>query len=860
MATRAGESTSELVQALRAALDRLALRVFYWLRLEGEARTLSPTLGKRIAECLNALLQALAAEDLAPVARFLSQEQERVTDLQPEARLLQTISLLDAAERTLEEALETGHDGLERPERTVAALHSLCHQARRRWLRLCTTRWPEATRKQGAAEVLASLGRTLIGARDLDQLVQALFSGLQQLIPHEDGQLLLWGARQETPLVRCANSRLFVGHGGTVDSYSNWVSFQRTPLLISDLGVRPNGDQGPAYRSYIGVPLLQGDHLVGTLALVSTMPNAFDQSDLEILTAIAPLLSVGIQQVVPDVGPLDTMGRRLEELNLLLTFGREVTAALEEGRIYSLLLLKAIELTDSDAGLVVTVDQEKGQCTIQALSGYAADVSADDALMASPAISWEVGIVGWVARTGRAALIPDVREVEDYLAVRPETRSQLTVPIRWRGDVVGVLNLESSSLNAYDEEDLHLVEMLADLAAAAIGATRLYNEIREKREWLAGLVANLPEGIIVTDPTLDVVLANRASVELLGLDLPIPEGVSLPGYLMSRLEAQLQEPDSLARFLERVRTLERGTTEGWLYYRDVTRRVWLVGAPLCGEDERPMGRVILVRDARQAEDSERAKLGFISLVSHELRSPLTSILGYAELLLSRDFDREEQRAFLEVIFRQADHLSRLVEDLLSLSRLGQGRMRLNCSMVSLIELVAGMASQLDAQMGEKHTLLVDIPADLPPIYLDRDKVRSILKNLIENAIKYSPAGGEIVLRAEAVTEGARAEELGVSTPVPFVLVSVQDQGIGIPEEALPHIFERFYRVDHAASRSIGGSGLGLTIAKALVELHGGTIWAKSRLGHGSTFYFTIPLRTHPSAAGPEPRTGDSPEI
>ncbi len=852
MATRAGESTIEWVQALRAALDRLALRVFYWLRLEGEARTLSPTLGKRIAECLDALLQALAAQDFAPVARFLSKEQERVAELQPEARLLQTVSLLDASERSLEEALETGHDGVERPERTLTVLHSLCHQARRRWLHLCTTRWPELGRKQGTTELLATLGRKLIEAKDLDQLVDTLFSGLAQLIPHEDGQLLLWGARRETPLVRCANSRLFVGHGGTVDSYSNWVSFQRTPLLISDLGIRPDGEQQPGYRAYIGVPLLQGDHLVGTLALVSTTPNAFDQSDLDTLTALAPLLSVAIQQAVPDLGPLDTMGRRLEELNLLLTFGREVTAALEEGRIYSLLLLKAIELTDSDAGAVLTVDREQKQYTIQALSGYAADVTADDALMASPTISWDVGIVGWVARTGRPALIPDVREVEDYLAVRPETRSQLTVPIRWRGEVIGVLNLESSSLNAYDEEDLQLAEMLTDQAAAAIGTTRLYNEVREKREWLAGLVANLPEGIIVTDEALDVVLANPASVRLLGLDLPIPEGVSLPRYLMARLEAQLQEPESLTRFLERTRALDRGTTEGWLYFRDVTRRLWLLGAPLCAEGERPTGRVILLRDARQDEDSERARMGFISLVSHELRSPLTSIMGYAELLLSRDFNREQERAFLEVIFRQAEHLSRLVEDLVNLSRLGQGKIRMNWGMGSLAELVASMASQLDAQMGEKHTLLVDFPPDLPSIYMDRDKVRSVLKNLIENAVKYSPEGGEIVLRAEQVTETSRAEEIGAPTPVPFVLVSVQDQGIGIPEHALPHIFERFYRVDNTPTRAVGGSGLGLTIAKALVELHGGAIWATSRVGHGSTFYFTLPLRSHSPAEEPGP--------
>lgn len=845
MVKRSAESTMNLVQELRSALDRLSLRVFYWLRLEGEARALSPTLGRRIAECLDSLLQSLASHDFAPTARFLAQEEERVVELGLEERVLQPIALLDACERALEEGLEAGHNGTERPETALAALRSLVHQARRHWLHLSVSQVPPPAQTKDATKLLSPLSQSLAGAKDLDSLVGQLFAGLHALIPHEDGQLLLWGPHQESPLVRCANSRLFLGHGGTVDSYSNWVAFQRTPLLVPDLGAGPERPETPPYRSYLGVPLLRGDHLVGTLALVSTTRNAFTQTHLDLLVALAPLLSVAIQQVVPEAGPLEVMGRRLEELNLLLTFGREMTAALEEGRIYSLLLLKAIELTDSDAGTVLTVDPEHQQCTIQALSGYAADVTAEDTLTASSAISWDVGITGWVARTGQPALIPDVREAEDYLAVRPETRSQLTVPIKWHGQVVGIVSLESSNLNAYGEKDLQMAETLADHAAAAIGTTRLYNEIQEKREWLAGLVANLPQGIIVTDEDLHVVLANPASTHFFGLDHPLPEGASLPEHLLGHLEPFLQEPENLSHFLERTRTLERGLAEGWLDFKDTTRRLWLVGAPLWGEDVRPSGRVILVRDARQEEDSERTQLGFISIVSHELRSPLTSILGYTELLLSRDFSRERRGDFLEVIFRQAEHLTQLVEDLLNLSRLGQKRMRMNWGMVIFGQIVASLASQLDAQMSKTHTLLVDVPADLPPICLDRDKARSILNNLIGNAVKYSPEGGEILLRAEPVADPAQAQALGVPSPVPFLLVSVQDKGIGIPDEALAHVFDRFYRVDNSVTRQIGGTGLGLTIAKALVELHGGVIWAKSNVGQGSTFYFTLPMRTRP---------------
>ncbi len=835
-------SAGEILLDQRAALDRLAMRAFYWLRQEGEARTLSRTLGRRIVECLDGLLLALERQDFAPIARFLAQEQERVAELGSEERYLQTIALLDACERTLVEAFTVEDHAAATAGTLLPLLYSLVHQGRRHWLHLLLG-WPQPEAGEKVTGRIAALGRALDSATDLDTLVTLLFTNLQGLIPHEDGQLLLWGPRQETPLVRCANSRLFMGHGGTVDSYSNWVAFQRTPLLLPDLRAGSE-QQETAYNSYIGVPLLQGDHLVGTLALVSTQANAFDQDDLDLLTTLAPLLSAAIQRVVPEIGPLEDLQRRLEEQNIILTFGREMSAALEEGRIYSLLLFKAMELTDSDAGAVLSVDAQREEYTIQALSGYATDVTAEDALLAERAINWNVGVVGWVARTGQPALIPDVREEPDYLAVRPETRSQLAVPIKWRGEVIGVLNLESSSLNAYTEAHLQTAETLADHAAVAIATARLFAELQARRRWLAGLVANLPEGVIVTDERLRIILANPASAHFLGLEQPLSEGIPLDEHLAAELGPSLQDPSALHRFLERTRSLERGLTEAWLDFRQAGRRIWLVGAPLWEEEhERPGGRVILIRDARQEEDSEREKLGFITVVSHELRSPLTSILGYSELLLTREFRRDRRQSFIQAIFDQAQHLSRLVDDLIGLSRLSRGQIKMYWSKATFYQVVAGLSTQLQSLMTERHSLLIDVSPDLPPFYLDRDKVRVILNNLVGNAVKYSPEGGEVVLRAEAVFSPEQARD--IPTPPPCLLVSVEDHGIGIPEEALPHIFDRFYRADNTVTRQIGGTGLGLTIAKALVELHGGNIWARSTVGQGSTFYFTLPLRERP---------------
>jgi len=822
------------------------MRAFYWLRLEGEARNLSPTLGQRIAECLDSLLQSLAAQDFAPTARFLAQERQRVADLAPEERILQTIALLDACERSLNEGIiSTNHAGT-RPDVLLHSLHSLAHQARRHWLHRCLGHLRPAGEEEKALGSLATLGRDLEGAEDLDTLVERLFANLQELIPHEDGQLLLWGQREEGPLVWCANSRLFIGHGSSVDSYSNWVAFQRTPLLVPNLEPDPEGSESPSYNAYIGVPLLEGDHLVGTLALVSSKANAFAQTHLDLLTALAPLLSAAIQRVTPEAGLQEALRRRLEEQNIILTFGREMNAALEEGRIFSLLLYKAMELTDSDAGAIMTVDPKRQEYTIQTLSGYATDVTIEDTLMASPTMSWDVGIVGWVARTGRAALIPNVQEEKDYLAVRAETRSQLTVPVKWRGEVVAVLSLESSSLNAYTEDHLKTAQTLADHAAVAMGTTRLFNEVQAQRKWLAGLVANLPEGIIVTDEELRVVLANPATAPFFGLDHPPPEGTSLEEHLLSHLEPSLQDSQVLVHFLQRTRELDRGLAEGWIDFKEDTKRLWLVSAPLWDEPgTRPSGHVILVRDARQEEDSEREKLGFISVVSHELRSPLTSILGYSELLLNRDFRRDRRHDFVQVIFDQAQHLSRLVGDLINLSRLSRGRMQMNWGMATFYQVVSGLATQLDAHMTERHSLLVDVSPEQPAFYLDRDKIRVILNNLVGNAVKYSPEGGEVVLRAEAVLSREQAHAIRATTPVPFLFVSVQDQGIGVPEEALPHLFDRFYRADNSVTRQISGTGLGLTITKALVELHGGSIWVQSELDQGSTFCFTLPMRERP---------------
>jgi signal transduction histidine kinase len=249
------------------------------------------------------------------------------------------------------------------------------------------------------------------------------------------------------------------------------------------------------------------------------------------------------------------------------------------------------------------------------------------------------------------------------------------------------------------------------------------------------------------------------------------------------------------------------------------------------------GRLWVVSDVTREREADRLKNEFISIVSHELRTPLTSILGYTELLLAREFAPHERREFVKTVYDQASHLSQIVEDLLGFSRLEAGKVTLNQWIVSMRQLVSELAVQL-SNISNRHRLVLDVPARLPPAYVDRDKVKQILINLLTNAVKYSPRGGEIALSIEEATTLPPNHPEGQ-----FMVVAIRDQGIGIAPEDLPRIWERFYRVDNTNTRRIGGTGLGLAITKALVELHGGRIWVESVVGKGSAFFFTLPIAT-----------------
>src|SRR2546428_6268284 len=234
------------------------------------------------------------------------------------------------------------------------------------------------------------------------------------------------------------------------------------------------------------------------------------------------------------------------------------------------------------------------------------------------------------------------------------------------------------------------------------------------------------------------------------------------------------------------------------------------------------------RDANaNLEKIDRTKSEFLSIVSHEFRTALTGIQGFSELIRDGGLETDEVRAYGGYIFNDADRVNRLIGDMLDLDRMESGRMSIRLADVDINEVMSDVMTRASSSSGVVAEFKADLDPRLPIVTGDRDRLVQVVTNLVNNAVKYSPDGGTVTLSTRS--DGG------------FALVSVTDTGLGIPPDEIGHVFERFRRVRSGAAQSIPGTGLGLTIVKQIVEMHGGKIWVESAVGHGSAFHFTLPL-------------------
>ncbi len=378
---------------------------------------------------------------------------------------------------------------------------------------------------------------------------------------------------------------------------------------------------------------------------------------------------------------------------------------------------------------------------------------------------------------------------------------------------------------------------LADLAAAlnamAEDIQGMLHQLEEEGRRFRTIVENMAEGLLVLDRHNRISFVNSAAEQLLNLRQEAVLGHTPLEVVRSH------ELDDLLR--------EAGRKEGGAS-AEITlvhpRRRILAGTAAAMRDAQGIveGIILAFRDVTQLKRLEEMRMEFVLNVSHELRTPLTAIRGYAETLLHDGLEnREHALKFLEVIHRHSERLGHLLDDLLELSDIELERTPLLLRSVPVVEAARQVFTLLASQAEKKRICLtIAVPDDVPPVLADRDRLVQILVNLVDNAIKYTPEGGDVTLsarRATGPTQSGTAYQPDACGP--SVEIAVVDTGIGIPQKDLPRLTERFYRVDKARSRELGGTGLGLAIVKHLVAAHRGTLSVQSRLGEGTEVRITL---------------------
>jgi two-component system phosphate regulon sensor histidine kinase PhoR len=376
----------------------------------------------------------------------------------------------------------------------------------------------------------------------------------------------------------------------------------------------------------------------------------------------------------------------------------------------------------------------------------------------------------------------------------------------------------------FNDEDVRLLERMARNVGSIIANLQLYREVILEREELVQTFESLATGLILVSPEGRLSQVNATARAIFNLDAAA-----------TGKDAKEKIPnEQLHAVIESIRRGESRKAELHVNVGDGERIYETQGAQVKNEEGKDLGVVVIFNDVTDMKNIDKMKSSFVAMASHELRTPLTAIKGFSSTLLEGvDYDmygKEEQKEFLGIVVSECDRLRRLIDDLLNTSRIESGQsLKPDYSEFDLQPMLEKVVA-VQQQASNKHTVKLQIHGTIPArIRGDQDKFDQILTNLLNNAIKYSPNGGEVTVHAKQ--EGDK------------VLFGVQDQGLGIPKDHLAKVFEKFHRVNNEDNRKIYGTGLGLFLVKHLVEqVHMGDIWAESEgvPGKGSTFWFRMP--------------------
>ena len=663
--------------------------------------------------------------------------------------------------------------------------------------------------------IAAMLGQSLSLAETLDALGQAAtdaFGGdaAAVLMPRGAGLELAASVGLSDELAQA----LAPGLPTAASSLATAAADER---IVASPAVADDNRFDPAWQALLGEAGLQALLAVpvasrragrsGLVLVLFATERTFSDEELEVARHLSDAARGALER--SELYEAERTARALSQQ--LARTGSVLATELDPAAVLDEVVQQAPALLAADACAVLTLEDD--ELVVSAVSGEGT------AEAVGARVSTNASLSGDVFQSRAPVAVDDATAVQ-----QPTGRDQLLggqyaaylgVPLSGpEGATAGVLAVYARRPRTWRAEEVEALLALAGNTSAALANAELYSRVSLEKERSVAILANIADGIVAVDRDGRVVLWNAAAEQITG----VPQEEAIGHTTAQVLRRDLESGDEEAPARQRLVSIVRGGEELWLSLSEAVMRDPL-GAVA--------GRVFAFRDISADRMVEQVKSDFVAAVSHELRTPLTSIYGFAETLLRQDipFAEEERRTFLAYIASESERLTEIVDQLLNVARLDAGDLQVELGRIDVGSVVSEVVGTVDADNG--HRFEIDLPDEPLAAEADPEKVRQVFNILVENALRYSPEGG-------TVTVGARRNADRVE-------VRVVDEGMGIPAAEREWIFRKFYRAESAARDGAAGTGLGLFIAKELVNAMGGRIWVDSTEGEGSSFAFELPL-------------------
>ena len=726
--------------------------------------------------------------------------------------------------------------------------------------------YSETIQRSNELGALFEIGFQLSQMLDQKQLIDTILNKLSELLPIQSAAVLLKDDSAAFTVQRLENKNQLEGGPSLVENTElfEYILTQEQSLVINEM--RDELDKpwvtdlvADSVRSWLGIRLMVRGIGVGVLTVQSETPNLFGESQVRLVTQLANQLAVALDnahlfsKVQTHAADLEKrvenrtlqLARQYERNQILTSIMSQLSASLDMDLVLHRTLGLINEKMGAQHSLIMLLQPDQASLFLRASLGN--HIIPDGGQPTS--LKSNEGLVGWVITNRQPALISDLRQDPRWLKLDdqpPTHRSAIAVPLEIGEEVLGALLLYHQEENAFNADQLELVQATAKQIAVAINNSQLYHLIRDQAERLGDMLRSqhvessrleaileaVADGVLVTDAQRIITLFNHSADRILGLSRQQVTGQSLDHFRGMFGKAAQSWVETIHHWSEKplFGQVEELYTER--IELDDGRVISVHLSPVYIHNEF-LGTVSIFRDISHQVEVNRLKSEFVATVSHELRTPMTSIKGFVEILLmgAAGSMTEKQAQYLSIVKSNTERLAILVNDLLDISQIEAGRVILSLQPLDLYETASKALDDLkNRAIVEKRSLKIeaDLPPGIPCVLADRERVLQILGNLLDNAYLYTPEKGKIIVQLQS-KQG-------------MVQINVKDSGIGIDPKDQAHIFNRFYRGEDPLVLATSGTGLGLSIVQRLVEMHHGEIWLESSgtHGEGSVFSFTLP--------------------